>query len=110
VPDDVALRVAPDDREAGRLCELFVRLHADPDLGRQLRERAVAWMAREHTMKNAARLYAAAIALTIARRRAVDGEWIDAASAALNDATDVKPDDERFRGWAEARRCATEAR
>ena len=111
VPEHVALRVAPDEREVVHLCELLVRLSADPELGRQLRERAVAWMGREHTMKNAARLYAAAITLTIARRRALDSEWIDAASVALSHVTPaVEENADLFRGWAEARRGATEAR
>jgi hypothetical protein len=110
VPEDVALRVAPDDGEVTQLRDLFVRLHAEPDLGGRLRERAVAWMAQEHTMRNAARLYAAAITLTISRRRALDGDWIDAASRALNDAGEAQPDSERLRAWAEARRRATEAR
>jgi hypothetical protein len=110
VPEEAALRVPPDEREVARLCELFVRLDADPELGRQLRQRAIAWVRSEHTMKSAARLYAAAITLTIARRRELDAEWLDAASRALNDAASVEPDSERLRGWAEARRRATEAR
>ena len=108
VPEEAALRVAPDEREVARLCELFVRLDADPELGRQLRERAVAWARSEHTMTNAARLYAAAMTLTIARRRALDSEWLDAASAALTAAEQIEPDSDRIRGWAEARRRATE--
>ena len=116
VPEEVALRVAPDDQEVTNLYELLVRLNDEPELGRQLRERAVAWIRREHTMQKAARLYAAAMTLTISRRQALDGEWADAASRALNDAATGQPpgvpaeDRDLFRVWAEARRRAIEAR
>jgi glycosyltransferase involved in cell wall biosynthesis len=118
VPEDVAPRVTPDDREVANLCALFVRVNADPGLGRQLRERAVAWIRGVHTMENAGRLYSAAMMLTIARRRAIDGEWIDATSAALNEATAAlteataahEPDSELFGRWAEMRRRATAIR
>jgi hypothetical protein len=110
VPEDVAPRVAPDDQEVAHLCELFVRLNADAGLGRQLRERAVAWMHGVHTMENAGRLYAAAMMLTIARRRATEGEWADGASGALNEATvGDEPDRELFGRWAEIRRRSSEA-
>ena len=110
VPDDVALRVAPDDSEVTRLSELFVRLHGEPDLSRQLRHRASAWIRSDHTLEHAARLYAAAIALTVERRRGGESEWIDAASYALNEGGAGDPDSEMFRRWGDARRRATAAR
>jgi len=110
LPEDVAPRVAPDDHEVARLSEWFVRLEADPGIGRQLRERAVAWVRSDHTMESAAHRYAAAMVLTIARRQASEGEWIDAASDAINAAGAGEPDAALFGRWAETRRRATEVR
>jgi glycosyltransferase involved in cell wall biosynthesis len=110
VPDDVALRVAPDDREVARLTELFARLHDQPHLARQLRHRAGAWIRSVHTLEHAARLYVAAIALTVARRQAADSEWIDSVSYAVHDRGAAVPESELFDRWSEARRRATAAR
>jgi hypothetical protein len=110
VPDDVALQVAPDDDEVARLSELFARLHDQPHASTQLRHRAAAWIRSNHTLEQAARLYGAAIALTVARRQAADSEWIDSVSYALNDSGVRDPDGELFDRWSDARRRATAAR
>jgi glycosyltransferase involved in cell wall biosynthesis len=110
VPDDVALRVAPDDHEVARLSELFGRLHDEPQLSRQLRHRAAAWIRSVHTLEHAARLYMAAIALTVARRQAADSDWIDDVSHALNESGAGDPDSQLFEGWSAARLRATAAR
>jgi hypothetical protein len=93
-----------------RLSELFVRLHDDPELSGQLRSRAGTWIRTGHTLEHAAQLYTAAMALTVARRRATDGAWIDGVSYAVNESGAGDPDSELFRRWADVRRRATAAR
>jgi glycosyltransferase involved in cell wall biosynthesis len=105
VPPDVALRVPPED-EAQPLRDLFVRLHGDPQTRNRLRERAAAFVDDIHTMDHAARLYAAVMTMTIARRQSKDSGWIDAAVRALNDAGGGEPEAALFARWAEARRRA----
>ena len=110
VPDEVALRVMPDEHEVAHLSELFVRLHGEPELSRQLRNRAAEWIRSAHTLEHAARLYEAAIALTVERRHAAESDWIDAAGYAINQTGASDRGDELFRRWADARRGATGAR
>ncbi len=110
VPEDVALRVAPDDREVGRLSELFAQLHDQPHRSTPLRHRAAAWIRSDHTLEHAARLYVAAIEMTVARRQAADGEWIDSVSYAINDSGAGDPESELFDRWSDLRRRATAAR
>ena len=106
----MALRVAPDDHEVARLYELFAQLHDQLHVSSQLRHRAAAWIRSDHTLEHAARLYVAAIAMAVARRQAVDGEWMDGVSDAITDSGASDPGSELFDRWSDLRRRATAAR
>jgi glycosyltransferase involved in cell wall biosynthesis len=102
VPDDVALRVRMPDYELEDLVAALTRLHNDPALAVSLRENAVAFVRRQHSLDEAGRRYAAAIALTASRRRTSDGEWRDAAASGLAQAAAHGTlDDAAIVRWAE---------
>jgi hypothetical protein len=62
---------------------------------------------REASLQEAARAYATAIHLTIARRRQRDGEWCDGAAVALAEvAGEVEIAEGAFERWAQVRRAA----
>lgn len=83
VPDDVAVRVRTPEHEVEDLVATLTRLHDDAAFAGSRRENAVAYVRRQHSLEQAGRRYAAAMALTASRRRARDGEWRDAAASAL---------------------------
>ena len=112
VPEDAALRVRTPDHEVEDLTSALVRLHDEPDLGPALRAGAVRFITRSHDLDAAASRYAAAIRLTVARRRRADGDWRDAACASLEGAArHAAIDDAALNRWADVRVSAlSEAR
>jgi hypothetical protein len=106
----VALRVPADEREVEALAGTLTRLSADAGHAAALRRRAVAWVEQWHSLDAAAEQYAAAMLLTIARRRARDGEWGDGVSAALNGADTAVDRESLIDSWAALRAAATAAR
>jgi glycosyltransferase involved in cell wall biosynthesis len=107
VTDAAALRVRTPEHEVEDLTGALVRLHDDADLTSRLRSGAVRFIEQAHGLDAAAQKYAAAIRLTVARRRRDDGEWRDAARAALQTAAQYETiDDERLRRWADVRVAA----
>jgi glycosyltransferase involved in cell wall biosynthesis len=108
VPDDVCVKVrTPPHDEVSDLTGALVRLHEDRVLGSALRAAAVRHVREHHSLEGAARAYTEAVHLTIASRRARDGEWVDAAAAALASAGAVPAD--AFDRWAAIRAGARRA-
>jgi glycosyltransferase involved in cell wall biosynthesis len=103
LPPDVALRVTARSEDVEGLTDALVRLHDDPGLGESLRERAVAFSESTHDLDGAARAYVAAIRLTVLRRLGRDGEWADAASAALAAVPQDRIRPEALERWAQLR-------
>jgi glycosyltransferase involved in cell wall biosynthesis len=61
LPDDVALKVAPDEREADSLAAALLTLAEDAPKRAQLSDAARAYAAREHDLGHVAELYVAAL-------------------------------------------------
>jgi glycosyltransferase involved in cell wall biosynthesis len=99
---EAALFVPPGAAEVATLRDALVRLHEDPELGRRLRDVAVAWIRAHHRLQDAAAGYASAIALTIAERRRRNATWRDAAVWALDSASaSVEIPEEVVRRWTD---------
>jgi glycosyltransferase involved in cell wall biosynthesis len=104
LPADVVMRVTPAPTAIEPLTAALVRLHDDQELRDRLRGRARSFAASSHSLDLAAAAYASAMHLTIARRTARDGDWIDGASAALAAVDEkVRPVDTAIAQWAQLR-------
>ena len=104
LPDDVCLRVAANPDSIEELTAALVRLHDEPGLRERLKERSSQFASDVHDLDAAARAYAAAIRLTIARNLATDASWTAAAGGALATAeVDPAIRERKIQQWAALR-------
>jgi glycosyltransferase involved in cell wall biosynthesis len=96
-----ALFVPPDEGEVVALHDALVQIHDEPAVGERLRHEALSWIRNHHSMTDAGYGYAAAMSLTIARRRQQDGEWRDTAARALAAAGDAAVSGDAATRWAD---------
>jgi len=109
-PLDVALRARTPEHEVDDLTTALRRLHDEAGLGAQLRENALAFVAREHRLEDAAARYEAAIALTVAQRKRSEAEWRDGAVSALSTAAAaMNVADRALVRWAELHKGGRES-
>ena len=104
VDGDAAIQVRTPAHEVEDVAAALARLHDDRDFQASLRARATRFVEEQHDLDAAARHYAAAMHLTIARRARLDGEWRDAVSTALAGAeARFRVDETIFDRWSELR-------